>query len=74
MVTDHLTNHADLDPLAQEILLSEVEESFTEADNEKLRAAPTKAEIKGVLDSCRPHAAPGTDGLTVYLYNSAGRP
>ena len=21
-----------------------------------------------MLDSCRPHAAPGTDGLTVYLY------
>ena len=67
-VTDHLTNHADLDPLAQDILLSEVEESFTDADNEKLRAVPTKAEIKGVLDSCRAHAAPGTDGLTVYLY------
>ena len=67
-VTDHLLNQADLDPLAQEILLNEVEESFTEADNAKLKAAPTKAEIKTVLDSCRPHAAPGTDGLTVYLY------
>ena len=45
-----------------------MKESFTDADNEKLRAAPTKAEIKGVLDSCRAHAAPGTDGLTLYLY------
>ena len=24
--------------------------------------------LKKVLDSCRPHAAPGTDGLTVYFY------
>ena len=67
-VTEHLTNHTNLNPLAQGILLNEVEESFTDADNEKLRAAPTKIEIKGVLDSCRAHAAPGTDGLTVYLY------
>ena len=67
-MADHLTNQAVLDPRAQDILLSEVEETFTDADNEKLRAAPTKAEIKSVLDSCRAHAAPGTDGLTVYLY------
>ena len=67
-VSNHLTNPADLDPRAQEILLKEVEISFTDEDNLKLKAIPPKSEIKSVLDSCRPHAAPGTDGLTVYLY------
>ena len=57
-----------MDPLAQEILLKEVDESFTDEHNTKLKAVPPKSEIKSVLDSCRPHAAPGTDGLTVYLY------
>ena len=64
-VADHLLNHADLIPAAQEILLKEIKTSFTEADNNKF---PSKSEIKKVLDSCRPHAAPGTDGLTVYFY------
>ena len=41
---------------------------FTEADNTKLKAPPTKPEVKKVLDSLRPHTAPGTDGLTVYFY------
>ena len=67
-VTNNLTNLAPLDPLAQEILLKEVEVSFSEEDNLKLIAPPSKNEIKTVLDSCRPHVAPGTDGLTVYLY------
>ena len=64
-VASHLINPAPLDPLAQEILLAEVERCFTDADNEKLTATPSKAEIKQVLESCRPHAAPGADGLTV---------
>ena len=49
-VTDHLSNPAKLDPLAQAILLEEVEINFTETDNQKLRAAPSKLEIKTVLD------------------------
>ena len=67
-VSNHLSNPALLNPLAQEILLNEVDVSFTEEDNSKLKSVPTKSEIKSVLDSCRPHAAPGTDGLTVFLY------
>ena len=67
-MTDPLSKAAPLDPLAQELLLDEVEVSFTEEDNNKLKVAPTTTEVKKVLDSCRPHAARGTDGLTVFLY------
>ena len=67
-VADHLLNQVDLLPAAQEILLKEIEPSFSEDDNSKLKAIPTKTEIKLVLDSCRPHAAPGIDGLTVHFY------
>ena len=69
-VASHLLNPAQLDPLAQEILLAEVESSFTDEDNDKLVAPPNKVEIKKVLDFCRPHAAPGTDGLTVFFYKT----
>ena len=67
-VADHLLNPALLDHQAQDILLNEVEQCFTDDDNVTLRAPPTKSEIKKVLDSCRAHAAPGTDGLTVFFY------
>ena len=67
-MADHLLKPADLSPQAQEILLKEMTPCFTDDDNAKLKAPPTKSEIKAVLDSCRPHAAPGTDGLTVYFY------
>ena len=77
-VLNHLLNPANLDPLAQEILLKEVDVSFTNSDNEKLKAIPTETEVKKVLDSCRPHTAPGTEGLAVYLYQQCwtvlGRP
>ena len=45
-VSMHLLNPADLNPLAQEILLKEVEVSFTDEDNIKLRAMPNKVEVK----------------------------
>ena len=67
-VADHLLHKANLLPAAQKILLKEIQPSFTDDDNAKLRSDPTKSEIKKVLDSCRPHAAPGTNGLTVYVY------
>ena len=37
---------------AQEILLKEVTPCFTEEDNIKLKAPPTKLEIKTILDLC----------------------
>ena len=58
-VADHLLNQADLIPAAQEILLKEIEPSFSEADNNKLKAVPTKSEIKQVLDQAQ-RASPST--------------
>ena len=67
-VANHLLNHADLLPQAHEILLKNIKQSFTEDDNDKFTKIPTNLEIKKILDSCRSHAAPGTDGLTVFFY------
>ena len=67
-VASHLLHHAQLDPGAQDILLSEVEPCFTDKDNLMLLAEPTKEEVKQVLHTCRSHAAPGTDGITAYFY------
>ena len=69
-VASHLLNPAPLDPSAQDILLPEVERCFSDDDNNKLGASPTKVEVKKVLDSCRPHVAPLTAGLTVYFYRT----
>ena len=44
-VASHLLNPAPLDPLAQEILLAEVERCFTDNDISALEALPTKTEI-----------------------------
>ena len=67
-VANNLLNHADILPQAQEILLKNIKQSFTEDDNDNLTKIPTNLEIKKILDSCRPHATPGTDSLTVFFY------
>ena len=67
-VGELLLHPATLDHHAQSILLQEVETVFTEADNEMLIKPPTKKEIKETLDDSNLHAAPGTDGLTSFLY------
>ena len=67
-VAAHLLNPADLSHEAQELLLNKVEESFTDDDNDKLRSPPTKAEVKKVLNSSKPHSAPWTDSLTAFFY------
>ena len=67
-IAAHLLSPADLNPDAQEVLLNEVEKSFTDADNDTLKSLLTKAEVKQVRNSCKPHAAPGTDSLTAYFY------
>ena len=63
-----LENPAELDETAQDILLNEVKEQFTMEDNIMLAAEPTKDEVKASIDSSNLHAAPGTDGITSYLY------
>ena len=44
-VASHLLHPAPLDPHAQDILLAEVERSFTEEDITALEALPNKTEI-----------------------------
>ena len=63
-----LLNPAVLDEAAQATLLAEVKPVFTERDNLKLRTLPTKDLVKNVLFDSNLNAAPGTDGLTSFLY------
>ena len=67
-VADHLLTPAPLNTQAQNLLLAEVDSCFTAEDNRMLQMIPSKGEVKEVLASCRPHAAPGTDSLTAYFY------
>ena len=68
VISTLLQNPADLDKVAQNILLAEVDTQFTTEDNNMLAAEPTKDEVKASIDSSNLHAAPGTDGITSYLY------
>ena len=67
-VADLLLYPAHLDQAAQQALLDEVEHVFTDADNLMLCKLPAKEEVKEVIWDSNQHAAPGTDGLTVFLY------
>ena len=57
-----------LDSSAQDALLKEVEKVFTDKDTQMMSRLPTKGELKESLWSSKPHASPGTDGLTNILY------
>ena len=43
---------------------------FTDEDNLKLLAKPTKKEVLDTLSDSNLHAAPDTDGLTNYFYKN----
>ena len=68
-VEELLLNPAQLNPMAQSALLENVETVFTEDDNLKLLAEPTRQEVIDTLAESHLHAAPGTDGLTSYFYH-----
>ena len=68
-VENLLLNPVNLNPLAQAALLENVEIVFTEDDNIKLLAEPTRQEVIDTLSESNLHAAPGTDGLTSYFYH-----
>ena len=68
-VAELLLNPAVLNFEDQGILLEEVEQVFTEADNTMMNKLPTKNEIKEVLFNSNLRAAPGTDGITSLLYH-----
>ena len=68
-VEELLTTPADLCPVAQDSLLSEVKPVFTAEDNEMLNKDPTLSEVKKCVASSNMNAAPGNDGLTSFLYH-----
>ena len=67
-VADLLQHPAQLDQIAQHILLKEVDKVFTEKDNKMLVAAPTKEEVEDSINTSNVNAAPGSDGITNLLY------
>ena len=67
-VEDLLTTPADLCPVAQDSLLSEIKPVFSNEDNELLNKDPTLSEVKKCVASSNMNAAPGNDGLTSFLY------
>ena len=69
-VSKLLSEPVALDINAQNQLLSEVSEVFTEEDNAGLIKEVTKEEVKKSVFSSNLNAAPGTDGLTNVVYKS----
>ena len=67
-VASHLLQTANLDHVAQQILLSEVKQVFTQEDNDMMSKLPENHQIPQGLKSCTSHATPSTDGLTAFLY------
>ena len=63
-----LLHPAELDKMAQETLLKEVQVVFTEHDNRKFLTSPSKEVIEKVLSNSNLLAAPGTDGIPGLMY------
>ena len=68
MVADLPLNPAIQYAEAEELLLQEIDQVFTAADNNMLLAEPTKVEVEETINDSNLNAAPGTDGITSYLY------
>lgn len=68
VVRELLSFPADLDPTAQDTLLAEVAEVFTEADNSMLKTLPSKEEIFNNLKNSNLKASAGTDGISALVY------
>ena len=68
-VEDLLLHPALLDPVVQNILLEELYEQFTEADNKMLVEVPTKSKVEESVKTSNVHAAPGSDGITSLVYS-----
>ena len=65
---DLLIKPSNLDRTAQDMLLTHVKKVFTSEDNELLEKSPSLNEVKEVIENSNLHAAPGSDGITSYLY------
>ena len=60
--------HCSYTTAAQDLLLVEVLPVFTPEDNILLCKATTKKEVEETLSEANLHAAPGSDGITSFLY------
>ena len=69
-ISDLLLHPANLYEAAQDELLKEVGVVFADVDNRLLMKSPDKEEVKKSVETANLHAAPGTDGLTTYLYHT----
>ena len=69
-VKDLWEKEVKLNEEAQEELLSEVKQVFTEEDNKLLEATISNQEIKDSLDRCNMRASPGTDSITYQTYKT----
>ena len=67
-VEDLLLHPAQLDPLAQQALLAEVQPVFTQEDNAKMLTPPKNEDVLATVSASNLDAAPGTDGLPSLLY------
>ena len=56
------------DEAAEDLLLAEVLPVFTPEDNILLCKATTKKNVEETLNRANLHAAPGSDGITSFLY------
>ena len=65
---DLLLHPEILDPHAQEVLLNEVEQVFTEEDNQMFTTPPTKNDIWKTICESNLNAAPGSDGIPSLFY------
>ena len=67
-VEDLLLHPENLDILAQETLLKEVEPVFTEEDNQMFTTPPSKIDVWKTICESNLNAAPGSDGIPSLFY------
>ena len=63
-----LEKTADLSINAQQVLLDEIDECFSENDSRMLNEMPSKAEVKASVMTANSKAAPGNDGISNLFY------
>ena len=67
-VEDLLLHQGNLNHVAQQVLLNEVEPVFTEQDNQLFLTPPTKDDDRKTVNNSNLLAAPGTDGIPGLVY------
>ena len=68
LLEDLLLHPADLGQFAQQTLLDEIEEVFTDKDNTKLVAPVTKEEVWESIVTSNMKSSPGSDGIPTLVY------